>query len=163
MIYDHIDNRKYYNFNKTINELLDSINHYYENNYNALERFTQFGISYNKNVFLTRSFNECFFESHKHFVDIHFVLSGHESIAISINCNFITEHPYNEEKDLTLFKPKNAMFRTEDLGTIATLSPGNFLICFPHDIHMPAISFNQPEEVKKIVIKVPVGFFNNGL
>jgi len=57
---------------------------------------------------------------------------------------------YNEEKDVALYA-----IPEEDLSYIR-LSPGQFIIFFPTDIHQPEVYNKAPELVKKLVLKISV-------
>ncbi len=90
------------------------------------------------------------YESHKKYIDIQLMIEGKEIISVSpVNeLNLCTS--YDVEKDV-------ALYRGDKNGTDILLSPGEALILFPQDGHMPGISscLGRSENVIKAVIKTP--------
>lgn len=85
-------------------------------------------------------------EAHKKYIDIQLVVSGTERMGWSplSSCKVVSIN-YNEEKDVVFFKdPSSSHF---------TVSPGEFAVFFPEDVHAPGISEGK---IEKIVAKVPV-------
>jgi YhcH/YjgK/YiaL family protein len=103
------------------------------------------------NVFLNRfsytclKEEDCFFEGHKDYLDIHLVLEGQELLGYSdvSNLNAVTE--YNLNDDFIKY--------SGSVQTYCKLLVGDFIITFPEDIHMPKISINN-DFVEKAVCKV---------
>lgn len=95
----------------------------------------------------TKGIPQCFIECHRKYIDIQMILFGREKIGIC-NKKDCTEETYDEDRD---FQKLHG-----EVGFI-NLTPGMFAIFFPHDGHMPQAQYaDEPETVKKIVIKVPV-------
>ena len=97
----------------------------------------------------TVSVNECGYEAHKRFIDVQCVLKGQERVACLPIERLNETKPYSEESD--------AAFYTADIkqrSTTLSLQPGYFAIFFPQDGHMPQLCVDEPESVKKVVIKV---------
>jgi YhcH/YjgK/YiaL family protein len=90
-------------------------------------------------------------ETHRKYVDIQLLLSGTEAIEIFPRRDLTVSEPYNQEKDVEFYQvPTSAPARV-------VLSPGEFLVFFPHDAHMPClVAGDAPQTVKKVVIKVAV-------
>jgi len=42
-------------------------------------------------------------------------------------------------------------------GSFLTLAESSFIILMPQDAHMPGIRYGRAENVRKVVVKVPVG------
>lgn len=98
--------------------------------------------------FTTKPESECLYEAHRRYADVHFIVEGVERIVVS-DIDAVTVHtPYSEEKDIG--------FHTCDEGTVVTLHPGEFLVCYPQDAHKVAIGPDGPAPVKKLVGKVRV-------
>lgn len=90
------------------------------------------------------------FEVHRAYADIQIMVKGCETMQwtpLSRLTNIKT--PYNYEKDLVFFEEPviSSSFLVEE---------GNFCVFFPTDGHKPRCMVNQPEMVKKIVVKVAV-------
>ncbi len=98
----------------------------------------------------TRPREERKFESHQKYIDIQYIVSGHEEMEVcDVSCvNAETE--YDGENDYQLFSAKGKT-------TCLTLQAGDYAIFFPDDIHMPGVSPDgETVAVKKIVAKVRI-------
>ncbi len=97
----------------------------------------------------TKSVNENGYEAHRKFIDIQYLLKEKEK-----NCCLPIEKlketkPYKEEID--------AAFYTADIPTQELmLGDGFFAIYWPQDGHMPCLSIDKTEIVKKVVVKVEI-------
>lgn len=99
----------------------------------------------------TKAVNECGYEAHKRFIDIQCVLKGQERVACLPIERLKETKPYSEEID--------AAFYTADIKhhpSYLSLKPGYFAIFFPQDGHMPQLCVDEPQMVKKIVVKVEI-------
>lgn len=99
--------------------------------------------------YTTKEVNENGYEAHWQNIDIQFLLKGKEQIACLPVEELSETKPYNEETDAAFFKAVSD-FRPSTLD----LRPGYFAIFFPQDGHMPQLCLNEPEMVKKVVVKV---------
>lgn len=98
----------------------------------------------------TKVENEVGYEAHRKNIDIQYLLRGEERVACLPLDKLKETVPYSEERD--------AAFFTSSLQPIEmTLGDGYFAIFFPQDGHMPQLSVDGPEMVKKVVVKVTVG------
>lgn len=96
--------------------------------------------------YITKAPTEGFWEAHRKYIDVQFVVSGRELIGYAPAAGMpVTE--FNEERDLV---------KLEGTGDFIELDANSFMILFPHDAHMPGIMLPAPSPVKKIVIKVAV-------
>lgn len=88
------------------------------------------------------------YEAHKDYVDIQYIISGHEDIYWKNikDCTVTTE--YNAEKDCALLTAENPV--------VLDMVRGNFAILFPDDVHAPCRAAGEVSHVKKIVVKVKV-------
>ena len=95
-------------------------------------------------------------EAHRTYADIQCVIRGSEMMGCAPINMMRVETPYDAEKDLEFF--------TGD-GQFIGVDAGEFTIFFPHDVHMPSMSFPRGQgpfttdedgdrPVKKVVIKV---------
>lgn len=91
---------------------------------------------------------DVFYESHKNYADIQFVVSGMEYIGRSDLKGAEVRTPYNEEKDIEFYNASD--------GKNLLAKPGTFFIFFPGEGHCPGMKVNDNAPVKKIVIKVHV-------
>lgn len=86
-------------------------------------------------------------EAHKKYIDIQLLVAGEEVIGVaSIDCQkeLVEEKP---EKDCWLYR----------CDTIpVTLQPGQFMILYPNDLHMPGATLGAPVSCRKVVVKVKI-------
>lgn len=103
--------------------------------------------------YATKRPEETFWEAHRRHIDVQFVVHGDERIGYG-NIDRFVEEPYNESRDLVVAKGESE--RSVAVG------PGEFVILFPHDVHMPGL---QPDgaggdaerrQVRKVVVKVRI-------
>jgi len=103
------------------------------------------------NCYETKSRAAAKLETHRKYVDIQVLLSGTEVIEIFPKQGLPVSEPYSPEKDAEFYeKPSEPHARV-------ILKPGQFLVFFPDDAHMPCLmTGNSPQPVKKVVVKVAV-------
>ena len=87
------------------------------------------------------------YETHRKYIDIQYIVSGREFIGYTNVVNLKSLDSYDGEKDIQFFAGE---------GDLVRLEAGMFAVFFPEDAHMPCISVDGPEAVKKVVIKVAV-------
>lgn len=88
-------------------------------------------------------------ETHRKYVDIQVLLSGCEVIEIFPKKNLTVSEPYHSERDVEFYE------KPTDAHAKVTLVPGQFLVFFPDDAHMPCLTAGtSPEPVKKVVVKI---------
>lgn len=97
----------------------------------------------------TKVVNENGYEAHRKFIDIQYLLKGREK-----NCCLPVEKlketkAYSEEKDA-------AFYEAEVPAQEMMLGNGYFAIYWPQDGHMPCLSEDGTETVKKVVVKVEI-------
>ncbi|MBF0547635.1 MAG: YhcH/YjgK/YiaL family protein [Candidatus Riflebacteria bacterium] len=93
----------------------------------------------------TKPLSEGFWEAHRKYIDIQFLIFGTELIGYS-PIELMQPEPYDSLKDLTKCKGS---------GSFLSLNSGFFMILFPEDAHMPGIAVNsQFGKVRKVVLKV---------
>jgi YhcH/YjgK/YiaL family protein len=89
------------------------------------------------------------FEAHREYVDIQCILEGQEIIESTALNGLTVDMPYDPEKDVEFY------VKTDNRKIISHLTPGVFVVFFPHDAHMPGVSVgDSPTIVKKVVIKI---------
>lgn len=98
--------------------------------------------------FITKPLEECRFELHRNFADVHYILEGSETIIVADIAETTETTPYNKVQDIS--------FATCTKGVVCTLYPGDFLVCFPQDAHRVGIMQNAPAPVKKLIGKIKV-------
>lgn len=101
----------------------------------------------NRDTYVAKPLEECFFENHEHYLDLQIVLEGKELFGYTdiSNPSLKVTTPYNTEKDVTKYSA------TEDTIYI-TLEEG-FALVFNEDIHLAKAKVND-ELVEKAVVKI---------
>ena len=86
-------------------------------------------------------------EAHKKYIDIQVVITGEEYMGYTNFDNTTISEAYDSEKDV--------MFLS---GNVDKLKADNktFLIFYPQDAHMPALSIKENTKVKKAIFKISV-------
>ncbi|MEO6305842.1 MAG: YhcH/YjgK/YiaL family protein [Bacteroidia bacterium] len=96
----------------------------------------------------TKDFEADKWEAHKKYLDIQFMVSGNENIAVARIEDMTPNTEYKADGDYWLFTGN---------GNNVKMSEGCFLILTPQDIHQPAIVYNNTKEkVIKIVVKTKI-------
>ncbi len=95
----------------------------------------------------TRLPAEGFWESHRAYVDVQFVISGIERMGYANIASLTPRAPYDADKDLLIY---------DGTGDFFNVPGGAFTIFGPADAHMPCMAAGEPSPVKKVVIKVAV-------
>lgn len=86
-------------------------------------------------------------EVHRRYIDIHFPISGEETVGWTDTCalRVKSEAPFDTERDYAFYaQPADVYF---------TIKPGDFYIMFPEDAHAPIIGFGK---MRKAIAKVEV-------
>lgn len=93
---------------------------------------------------------DCKLEGHKRYIDIQFMVSGHEAFEIADIAKVSAKTEYNDVKDVVFY-------HDADMMNTVVLQDNEFGVFFPWDIHRPGIAANgKSVPVKKIVMKVKV-------
>ncbi len=90
------------------------------------------------------------FEAHRKNIDIQYILKGEERIACMPIEKLAETEPYSEEKDAAFYAAEGVVAQTMTIGG------GYFAIFFPQDGHMPQLCVDEPQMVKKVVVKMAV-------
>lgn len=84
-------------------------------------------------------------EAHRRYIDIQFLVSGQEQIAVGALESMQEEVEARPEGDI--------WFYHGDLDPV-TIGNGRFAVLFPGDAHAPGIAVGAPATVRKVVVKV---------
>ena len=89
-------------------------------------------------------------EMHKEYIDVQYMIRGEEKDCFypDMGGNIIAEDHY-ADGDYALYEN-----RSDANEAYVVLKPGCFAVFFPADLHIPACSVTQDQEVKKVVVKV---------
>ena len=84
-------------------------------------------------------------EAHKKYIDIQVVITGEEYMGYTNIENTSVSEKYDEKRDV--------MFLNGSVDKILATNK-NFIIFYPEDAHMPALSVTEPKKVKKAIFKI---------
>jgi len=102
-----------------------------------------------ESAYVSRPRSECFFESHRRYIDVQAVIEGEEFIEVANIERLRMTTDYDSAKDLVKF----ADF---DFASRLRLGPGDLAVFFPPDGHLPCLQISGGILVRKTVVKVPV-------
>ncbi|GEM79825.1 hypothetical protein VSU01S_20700 [Vibrio superstes NBRC 103154] len=88
-------------------------------------------------------------EIHKEYIDIQIILEGEETIGYSNN---ITD----EALALTVLENDVMFFEQVEHEQFVHLKAGDFAVFYPNQAHRPLCATNQPQQVRKAIVKIPV-------
>lgn len=91
---------------------------------------------------------EARFEAHEKYFDIQYMVSGRERFGISL-CKSASVLEQNAANDIIFYE------EPEEVGYVV-LEKGDMAVVAPEDLHKPKVLAGASQQVKKIVIKIPV-------
>lgn len=97
----------------------------------------------------SRPRSDCFFETHRRYIDVQAIIEGEEYIEVADIARLRASGDYIAERDLT-------KYQDFDFASRLRLTPGDLAIFFPTDGHMPCLQIGTPSRVRKTVVKIPV-------
>jgi len=101
--------------------------------------------------YVTKAIQNARFENHQRYVDIQVVVTGMERMGVLSTDQLDVAESYDAAKDCALFE------RPSDDCGLLELGPGDFVVLYPADAHMPGCDpATGPVEVTKFVAKVKV-------
>lgn len=104
---------------------------------------------YSVQSYMTKSAEECKFESHREFIDIQIIISGSEAMDIADISRLTVKEDYNSDKDIMFWEVPNRMVST-------TLREGDYIILYPENAHRGARMMELETQVIKVVGKVRI-------
>lgn len=96
--------------------------------------------------YTTKREGEARWEAHRKNIDLQYVISGEEHVGVA-PLGRMRADPYDAEKDIMWL---------DGQGDWVTLRPGEFMLLWPEDVHMPAMAIDTPMPVLKVVIKIAI-------
>ncbi|MBK7982486.1 MAG: YhcH/YjgK/YiaL family protein [Candidatus Competibacteraceae bacterium] len=94
----------------------------------------------------TKPASEGFWEAHRRYIDLQFIVEGIERIGYA-PLHRMTLESHDGSRDLSLLHGE---------GDFLTLTDGCFMLLWPEDAHMPGLQAEQAGLVRKIVFKISV-------
>jgi biofilm protein TabA len=93
----------------------------------------------------TKDLDKSAWESHKNYIDLHYVIRGKEKIGVAPVATATVTVPYDASKDIANYSAA---------GKFYDAVPGEFFLFFPTDAHRPGIKVDGVDSDKKLVIKI---------
>jgi biofilm protein TabA len=87
------------------------------------------------------------FEAHRKYIDVHYLVRGTEMIGYAPVSALKEKQAYLEDKEAALYEVPKKYRRF-------VLKPGEFVVFFPGQAHMPWGYPEKSEEIRKVVVKV---------
>ena len=91
------------------------------------------------------------FESHRKYIDLHYIVSGQEITGFAPAESLKLAVPYDESKDVMLYAVPSEYTKIE-------MKPGHFAIYHPGQAHLPNCHFQGAHDLHKVVVKVQVEY-----
>ncbi|WP_298715553.1 YhcH/YjgK/YiaL family protein [Chitinophaga sp.] len=88
-------------------------------------------------------------ESHRKHIDVQYIVSGEELVGHDMLRGQQVSRPYDDNDDFMLWADRPSFY--------TRLTPGDFAIFWPTDLHMPNLISGKSVKVRKIVIKIATG------
>ena len=149
MIFDSIENHTLYPYGDLWNKAFEFINTLAPEVEEGRQILQGDDLFAGIDLYETKPRADAKLETHQKYVDIQLLLSGKERLEIFKKPGLMVSEPYNVDKDAEFYQVPD-----EPITTV-TLQPGEFIVFFPEDAHMPClIAEETPQSVKKVVIKV---------
>ncbi|MCT7910049.1 YhcH/YjgK/YiaL family protein [Arcobacter lacus] len=100
-------------------------------------------------AYVSKDKKDCFFESHKKYIDIQYIFYGTELMEVGNINNLEIIQEYNESLDYA----KHAQFVN---SSSLLIRENELAIFYPSDAHMPCIKVDKNEKIIKAVFKVAI-------
>jgi len=94
---------------------------------------------------LSKKLEDVKWESHKKYIDLHYVISGKVKIGVAPVSKATVTEPYSETRDAANYNVD---------GKFLTATPKEFFLFFPQDAHRPDIKVDGADSLRKVVIKI---------
>lgn len=103
-----------------------------------------------KQAYKTKARNDCFFESHKKYIDIQYMVKGDEIMDVTHIDNLKIVKDYDEKTDFIKYENK-----IEGISSLL-IKEKELAIFYPSDAHQPCIKVDDSKLIYKAVVKIPV-------
>jgi biofilm protein TabA len=88
-------------------------------------------------------------EAHAKMIDIQYLVKGHERFGMAQPQALTPTEDAMAEKDIAFYPAPAGEFFYD-------AAPGDFLVYFPTEIHRPMGAVGAPEDLRKVVVKIPM-------
>ena len=148
MIYDLISNKDIYEglgdkYKKAFEFIINATKDGIEKGKYFIDEDTVYAIV---NEYDTKT--EGFYEAHKRYIDLQYVVSGHEQLYWKNIKDCTVTREYDPTGD--------SMLLTAEDPVVLDMPAGTFALLYPEDVHAPARAYKEVSHVKKIVVKIKI-------
>ncbi len=149
MILDQLKNASlYYPLSPRLEQALRFLE---ETDFGACEPGTRFELDGSRVYALVQQFEtkppeQGVWESHRQYIDIHYLLEGQERLGYASLCH-MEPVEYDEGKDFQVL---------EGQGDFFDACPDTFAVFMPEDVHMPGMAVEAPAPLRKVLVKIAV-------
>lgn len=153
MIIDSITNANFYSIKK-IQEVLNFIvSHDFSQEKAGKYMVENSDVFYMMHEKETSAVTDSFWESHKIYTDIYYIIEGSEVVCYTKPEDLKIKTPYDEQKDLVLYEHTGT-----GLVNPVLLNTKHFMVLRPGEVHMANISPVQGKNnrVKKAIFKIKI-------
>lgn len=95
----------------------------------------------------TKPWQGALLEAHRDYLDIQYILEGQDTVGWAPVDTLTPEGEFNTQKDCGMYSGENAPM---------VIKAGYCYVVFPEDAHAPGKHLEQPNDYKKIVVKLKV-------
>lgn len=100
-------------------------------------------------AYITKDKKDCFFESHRKYIDIQYIFEGSEIMEVENINKLQTTQEYNESLDFAKYEQKPN-------SSTLIINENELAIFYPNDAHMPCIKVDNNQKIIKAVFKIAV-------
>jgi biofilm protein TabA len=100
-------------------------------------------------AYISKNKEDCFFESHKKYIDIQYIFEGEEIMEVEKLSNLQVTTAYKEDLDYAKYS------QSKD-SSVLKIRENELAIFYPNDAHMPCIKIDENKKVIKAVFKISV-------
>jgi biofilm protein TabA len=100
-------------------------------------------------AYISKNKEDCFFESHKKYIDIQYIFEGEEIMEVENISNLEVTTEYKEDLDY-------AKYAQSKYSSVLKIRENQLAIFYPNDAHMPCIKIDENKKVIKAVFKISV-------
>jgi len=154
MIVDTLDNYKSYFATEIWEEIFSFLKTLDADSPEASHELRGRKLFVNVDEYSTKGVEDAVLESHKKYIDIQLLLDGEEYIDVYPVDTLDIKDPYDESRDVMFYH-----LPVKSEAVRVKLTPGTFTLLFPQDAHMPQLKVDQPQPVKKVVVKIDRSIF----
>lgn len=149
MVIDKIENFNMYCTNEVMKKACEFMKtHDFSKDSNGVHKIEGEDFFYVIAEYDTKNLEDGFWESHKKYIDVHYMKKGDEKIYYGNFDDMKILKDYDETGDCYILDG-------ESQGEVI-VKEESFALCYPQDVHMPGIKVNNNISIRKVIFKIPM-------